>query len=51
MGCENICVKKWGADMKRCVASRKKMPGAGKKVGIKMVYWTLVPVLGISFVE
>ena len=30
VGCENIGTKKWGADIKRCVASEKK-----KKVGIK----------------
>ena len=51
VGCENICTKKWGADIKRCLASGKKMSGAGKKVGIKMVYWTRGPVLGVTFVE
>ena len=51
VGFENICTKKWGAEMKRCVASGKKLSGAGKKVGIKMVYWTRAPVLGVTFVE
>ena len=51
VGCENICTKKWGADIKRCLASGKKMSGAGKEVGIKRVYWTREPVLGVTFVE
>ena len=30
VGCENICTKKWGADIKRCLASEKDVWRRGK---------------------